>query len=261
MCNGPSQYDVGYCPSNSTLITSTADLDNSLPPFDWNSSGYATPQSDITDSWFSDFSVGSFDGLGFDMNITQGTSPSLGEASFTPPRHHRTLDPCSDSYQDPFATRLPPFASNLPPVNTAIVQKSKLPPPLEFNFGSESIVASNTGPPPPVPSDATPLTLPQNEGHQAAKNGGVQADQSVGGHPSEHGTTNSNGTGTQQMVVPDMRRSTRVPKKSTRDELMNAIGSNPPASKKQRITPASADSEQPKSKYARDILNILLLTF
>ncbi|KAI6017039.1 hypothetical protein EDC04DRAFT_2902827 [Pisolithus marmoratus] len=229
-----------HCPP---MVTSTADNwenDNMLS-LDWSSSGYVTPCSSITNFSLDDILTEGFNAFRFDAGLSSTPSGTLPVGAML------NLDMHNDLFSIPSTLFLP----DLPLVNTATETAwifEEPPPQLNLIPGSFSAAMENAIP--ALPHNCMSPVL-----YVSSANKDMQGDQpectNLRGKQSisEQGILNHSGdtnTQTAEPTIVDMWHSTCIPKKSTQEQLMNAIGSNPPHKK---CSPSSVNAKHLKSKY------------
>ncbi|KAI6007061.1 hypothetical protein EDD15DRAFT_2358156 [Pisolithus albus] len=240
---------TSHCPPVITSVTDNwENVNENTLLLDWGSSGCATPCSSVTNFSLDDILTEGFNTFGFDVDF----SSSFGTLPDGPV-------PNSDTHNLQFDIPSTSFIPDFPQIDTAIQTSQNFEDPVpHFNFTAGSFSAAMADAIPSLPCNhrsPAPPNVAECPLDVSSASKDIQEDectdlrgkQSV----SEQGMDGSCSKNTQQASGSsqvDMRRSSRVPKKSTREELMNAIGSNPSGKKR---PPSSVTAGHPKSKKAR----------
>lgn len=239
--SGKEDYpaQTSHCPPVITGVTDNwENVNENTLLLDWGSSGCGTPCSSVTNFSLDDILAEGFNTFGFDADF----SSSFGTLPDGPV-------PNSDMHNIQSDIPSMSFTPDFPLIDTAIRTSQNFEDPApHFNFTAGSFSAAMADAISSLPCNH-PSPAPPNIAEcpvdvtSASKD--IQEDQ--------HTDLRAPGSS-----AVDMRRSTRVPKKSTREELMNAIGSNPSGKKR---SPSSVTAGHLKSKYICDIFTTLFAKF
>ncbi|KAI6142309.1 hypothetical protein EDD17DRAFT_240741 [Pisolithus thermaeus] len=229
--SGKEDYpaQTSHCPPVITGVTDNwENVNENTLLLDWGSSGCGTPCSSVTNFSLDDILAEGFNTFGFDADF----SSSFGTLPDGPV-------PNSDMHNIQSDIPSTSFTPDFPLIDTAIRTSQNFEDPApHFNFTAGSFSAAMADAISSLPCNH-PSPAPPNVAEcpvdvtSASKD--IQEDQ----------RTDLRAPGSSAV---DMWRSTRVPKKSTREELMNAIGSNPSGKKR---SPSSMTAGHLKSKKAR----------
>ncbi|KAI6034788.1 hypothetical protein EDC04DRAFT_2897788 [Pisolithus marmoratus] len=232
-----------HCPP---MVTSTADNweDENTLLLEWSSLGYVTPCSSIMNFCLDDILTEGFNAFRFDAGLSSAPSRTLPVGAMLNP----------DTHNDLFGVPSMSFPPNLPLVNTAATETAQFfkDPLLQLNLipGSFSAAMANAILVLPCnhvsPVLDTSSTNKDTQGDQLECTN-LRGKQSMSKQSILNHSGNTNMQQTAEPTVVDMWHSTHVPKKSTQEQLMNTIGSNPPCKKH---SPSSVNVEHLKSKKA-----------